>query len=131
MSPATPPRIQNATWTQEFPADEQAQEAAVSLVAAIGAWSDTLAAKLFASSVDLVRTKKILARLAIEHGTCSIEQGGLRIEHGPFGSERKLQYSLRCSDAPLDLAFDYDDKIGKVTAFSVHAPRSFDAVCWE
>jgi len=133
LSPATPPRIQNADITEELPPDERTERAAHRLVAAMGGADDEVASKadFFAPTVDLARTKKILGRLALAHGACSVERGWFEIYRGPLEIERSARYSLRCSAGPIELTFAIDEKTGHVTSFSAHPPRRFDATCWQ
>jgi len=133
LSPATPPRIQNADITEELAPDERTERAARMLAAAMGGADDSDAAStdVFAPTVNHAQMKKILRRLALAHGPCSIERGWLQIYRGPLEVERNAQYALRCGNGPLQLTFDIDEKTGRVTSFSAHPPRPYDATCWQ
>jgi CubicO group peptidase (beta-lactamase class C family) len=131
LSPATPPRVQNTDIVEELPPDERTERAARALVAALRGADDALHAYFFAPTVDRVRAKNILRRVALTHDACSIESGWFEIYHGPLQTERSARYALRCSDGPLELTFDVDQKTGRVTSFSAHPPRASDATCWQ
>jgi CubicO group peptidase (beta-lactamase class C family) len=131
MSPATPPRIQNVNWTEELPAEGRTHEAAIGLAAAIGASSEALPAELFAPSVDLARARKTLTRLGLDHGACSVDRGHREIPRNSRDGAPEPHYTLRCSDAPLELTFTLDEETGQVTTFSARPPRAPDATCWE
>jgi CubicO group peptidase (beta-lactamase class C family) len=133
LSPATPPRIQNADITEELPPDERTERAARTLVAAIADTEGNITAlsELWAPKVNHAHARKILHRLRLAHGPCSIEHGFWQIYRGPFEVEQNAQYALRCHSGPLELELGIDQKTGRVTSFSAHPPRAFDATCWQ
>jgi CubicO group peptidase (beta-lactamase class C family) len=135
LSPATPPRIQNADITEELPPDERTERAARTLVAAIADAEGqmTVLAELWAPSVDHAQARKSLHRLGLAHGPCSIERGFWQIYRGPLEVEQNAQYALRCKGGPLELELELgiDEKTGRITSFSAHPPRAFDATCWQ
>ena len=133
LSPATPPRIQNADITEELPPDERTDRAGRMLAAAIGDTdrNDGPPPEFWAPAVDHARAKKSLRRLGLSHGPCSVERGWWQIDRGPLEIERNAQYALRCNGGPLELEFSIDEKTGRVTSFSAHPPRAFDATCWQ
>jgi CubicO group peptidase (beta-lactamase class C family) len=128
MTPATPPRVQAATWREEFSVDASTSRAAVRLVAALAKWDDGAATETFAPSVDRQRARKILARLALDHGACTIDRGVLEAEHEPLGDDRRARFHLVCADAPLELTFALDD-MGRIAEFEGSTPAPSDATC--
>ena len=132
LSPATPPRIQNAEITQELPPDERTERAARMLAAALDNANNVApSSEFWARAVDHAQKKKSLRRLGLAHGPCSVERGFWQIYRGPFEVEQNAQYALRCNSGPLELEFGIDEKTGRVTTFSAHPPRAFDATCWQ
>jgi len=130
LSPATPPRLQHAGIREEIDPDERTARAARRIAASIRDGAGETDADLFAPSVDQSRTRLILRRLAIEHGTCEVGKGWIEVSHGLNGPERNVRYALSCTGGPLELSFAIDRESGRVASFDAHAPRGFDATCW-
>ncbi len=123
LTPSTPSRIQNIEWKQEFVPDERLQGAARRLTAAMRRWDETTTADLFDDSLDHGKARKVLGRLAIDHGTCEIDR--------PLSSDGRgrAEFRLRCSEAPLDLSFRIHDKTGRVTEMTGASPHEPGATC--
>jgi hypothetical protein len=130
LSPATPPLVQYLEITEEFPADERTADRARRLAAAIEPAGQASSSGLFASGLDRARTRKKLARLAIEYGACTLLDGWREVPHSPWPAQAQTRYTLRCSSGPLELTFTLDAESGAVTSFDAHPPRTFDATCW-
>jgi CubicO group peptidase (beta-lactamase class C family) len=128
MSPANPPRVQAATWSEELPADARNARAATRLAAMIGRSDEGATADLFAPSVDRPRARKTLARLAIDHGVCTVISGVLEIDHEPLGNDRRARFHLACAEGPVDLTFTLDDA-GQIAEFGASSPAAPDATC--
>ena len=131
MTPASPPRIQSLSWTQELPADESVERAAAGLTAQLRAWDDRGAAGLFSPAVDRDRARRTLAHLALDNIGCTLERSWRQVEQDVLMSKTSSRSLLRCAAAPLELTFTLDDATGKVTSFSFTRARAFDATCWE
>jgi hypothetical protein len=132
LSPENPPRVQNLQWKQEFLPDERTKKAATRLAALVGKWNDAAAADVLAPHIDRLKTKKLFAHRALDHGACTVERGVFEVNHAPMTRDPgKAVFRLKCSDAPLELTFGLDEKTGKVAHLSadpIHAP---EATCWE
>ena len=105
-------------------------KAAQGFAAAIAAPDDAFNAGVFAPNLDRARVTTILRQLALRHGTCAVERGGLQVVRTPLWTNYVARYSLRCSEAPLALDFGIDEKTGQMTNFVAHAPRPSAATCW-
>jgi hypothetical protein len=120
--------VQAATWREEFPADTQTLRAAARLVAVLAKWDDGAATETFAPSVDRQSARKILARLALDHGACTIDHGVLEADHEPLGDDRRARFHLACAAATLELTFVLDDT-GRIAEFEARVPAPSDATC--
>ena len=110
-------------WTQALPPSQRMHQAANALLALIQPWDARASAGLFDASVDATDTQRLLARLAVEHGACTVEQ--------PLQSDGKGKGTLRlaCAHAPLELSFGFDERSGRVTSVTGSAPAERGAPC--
>jgi CubicO group peptidase (beta-lactamase class C family) len=132
VAPGPAGRLQNAQATSELPLTPAQEQASANWLSLLQSFSEPLAAELFAPSVDLVRARKTLLHLAIDHGACTPVRGRLEIAREPVHVEtRSVSYELACREKPLELRFTQDETTGKVTSFAAHPPRAADAVCWQ
>jgi hypothetical protein len=132
LTPARPPLVQALGVQQTFSADERAARAAAALASLLRAWNDAGAEQWFAPKLDREKSRKALARLALEHGACTVAHGTRQVEQTPFGAEsHQLRFRLSCASGPLDLALSLDETSGKIVTFSARAPAPPEATCWQ
>jgi len=121
LSPRSHPRLQALLWRSTLPPSAGMTEAARALAGLVGAWNDGRARSLLAPATDLGRTRKAMARLAVDHGSCSVER--------PLSGDGSKEgvFLLACSDGPLQLSLSLDEKTGRVSEWSGAPPRAPDS----
>ena len=126
LTPALPPLVQALGIRETFTPDEREAGAAAAQVSLACTWSDRDAEQWLAPTLDRKNSRKALARLALEHGACSVEHG---TRQGPLGAMNQLRFHLECTNGALDLALKLDESSGKIE-FSARIPSPPDAICW-
>jgi CubicO group peptidase (beta-lactamase class C family) len=127
LTPGRPPLVQALEVRQSFPADERATQAAT----ALATWNDGGSGPWLAATFDREKSRKALARLALEHGTCAVAQGTRQVEHTGFGTSSEMRFPLSCASGPLDLTLNFDESSGKIVWFSARPPAPPNATCWQ
>jgi hypothetical protein len=91
---------------------------AARLVEAMNAGGGRVVEDLFAADVRS-KARKTLARLTVEHGTCSIER--------PLASDGRATatFRLQCAEGPVELTFAVEPKNGKVVELTGGRPHGF------
>jgi hypothetical protein len=130
LTPGRPSQVQYLGIRQTFPADERALNAAAALAALLRSWNEVSAEQWLASQLDREKSRKTLARLALEHGACTLEHGTRQVEHAPFGAKTELRFRLACASGQLDLALALEESSGKILEFAARPPAPPDATCW-
>jgi CubicO group peptidase (beta-lactamase class C family) len=121
LSPRARPRLQALVWDSHLPPNRRMRQAAATLVGLIARWNAAAARQLFESGVDMSRTRKALAHLAVEGGSCRLGP----VKSGDGASE--AVFELRCRDAPLLLSLSLDEKTGRVKNWRGYPPRAPDS----
>jgi CubicO group peptidase (beta-lactamase class C family) len=121
LSPRANPLLQELIWESDLPPTPRMSKAAAALVQLMGRWDDPAARALFAPPVDRARAKTALARLGLDHGKCTVEQA-LKGD----GANTAL-FQVNCTEGPLHLKIDLDEKTGLVTEWRGFPPRGPDS----
>jgi hypothetical protein len=131
LSPATPPRLQDAGIREEWPVDVATARAAQRIAAAIGD-APEVGDDLLAASFDKGLAQRSLRRLALAHGTCTlaVDDGRMEVRRGVFKTDRSVRYGLVCSKGAAELTFTTEPETARVTSLQANTPRAFDANCW-
>ena len=124
LSPASTPLLSRLWWKEDLPPDQRLTKVAARLVEAMNAGGGRVVEDLVAADLRS-KALKTLGRLAVEHGTCSIER--------PLASDGRetATFRLQCADGPLELTFAVESKNGKVVELTGGRPHASDATCWQ
>jgi CubicO group peptidase (beta-lactamase class C family) len=123
LSPTTPARVQWLRYERELPPDERLNQAARSVVAALGGTREPLS-NLLAAGVDGAQIHNQLAHAAIDHGNC-------RIEHGvSTGGGARGVFVLTCDRGKLELALDLQPQTRQIAALNLGMPHAPGDPCW-